>query len=127
MSLTPAELGAVVRGRRLELGLTQVQVVQAIQAAGSGAGISEPTYRSVETGRTSPTDLTLAAISKGLGWPANRLAQIRDGLDPDDPPAAEARMSELQMAAAIGRLLPEERAEVEAMLREKLNLPERPE
>lgn len=81
---TAAELGAIAKARRVSLGRTQVGVVQkAVETMGAEV-ISEPTYRSIENGRTEASDRTLAAASVGLDWPAPTLANIRAG---DEPPS----------------------------------------
>lgn len=70
----PKALGQIVRDRRLDLGLSQVEVA-------GRAGVSEPAYRSLETGRTRATDRTLSLVSKALEWPSTALRDIRDGKD----------------------------------------------
>jgi len=91
VGLDAEELGRVARERRIALGRTQVAVVaKACELMGADV-VSEPTLRAVETGRTAATDRVLAAISRGLDWPPNALASIRDGADvstfePDDEP-----------------------------------------
>jgi hypothetical protein len=79
--LTPAQLGLIVKARRIALGRTQVEVVNAARDAFGTEVISEPTYRAVETGRTEATQLTLSAISRGLSWPADRLLTIKLGTE----------------------------------------------
>lgn len=76
MNRSAKELGAIVRARRLALGLKQREVVDA-------AGVSEPTYRAIENGRTEAGDLTLAAVSRGLEWPSEALGRIKAGEDPE--------------------------------------------
>lgn len=113
MALTPAELGAIVRARRLELGRTQVDVIAAAREA-TGASISEPTMRAVENGRTAPSDLTMASISRGLDWPADALRRIRDGEDPAAFARGEGEAA--RIVALAGRLTPEQRARVEGFM-----------
>lgn len=73
--------------------MTQVAVVQqAIDVLGPGV-LSEPTLRAIETGRASPTERILGAVSQGLRWPPDALVRIRDGADPDEI-TAEAQAAE---------------------------------
>lgn len=79
MPLTPEELGEVARKRRIQLGRTQIEVVE-IAADAMGAKVfSEPTYRALETGRTAASDRTLAAVARGLDWPSEALIRARAG------------------------------------------------
>lgn len=68
------ELGQIVRDRRLDLGMSQVDVALR-------AGISEPAYRALETGRTRSSDRTLSLVSRALDLPTHALRSIRDDLE----------------------------------------------
>lgn len=78
MQRTPAELGDVVRQRRLELGLKQRDVIQRANEYAPGS-LSEPTLRAIENGRTNAQDRTLAATSRALRWPSDTLVRVRGG------------------------------------------------
>lgn len=78
--LSPAELGAIARDRRVALGLKQVQVVQrAARLVGDASALSEPTLRAIERGRTNASDRSLAIVSRALDWPPDALRRLRDG------------------------------------------------
>lgn len=82
MPLTQKELGEVIRRRRLALGRKQIDIVNASREVFEGSGVSEPTVRALETGRTNASSLTLAIVSRALDWPHDALERIRDGEDP---------------------------------------------
>ena len=122
MKRTAEELGAIVRDRRLALGGTQVQVIEAARIAG-GATVSEPTMRSVEKGRTEANDLTLASISRGLDWPPDALRKIRDGeLAPEAlaPTGEGAGDQVVTIMALASEMSAEDLAAVEAYMRGRL-------
>lgn len=68
-----AALGAAVRQRRKELGVTQAE-------AAVGARVSEPTWNAIELARArNPRRTTLLAVSRYLGWPDDAAeAYLRD-------------------------------------------------
>src|SRR5689334_11897202 len=76
------ELGQIVKARRSQLGLKQVDVINAVNERFGPKAISDPTYRALETGRTHASDRILAVVSQVLRWPADALRSIRDGADP---------------------------------------------
>lgn len=58
--------GAPLKEARLGAGLTQVQVVERVKANGV-VSLSEPHYRRIEAGRSTPTILIAIEIANALG------------------------------------------------------------
>jgi transcriptional regulator with XRE-family HTH domain len=68
-------VGATVRERRLDLGLTQTEAAKA-------GGVSLATWRVVEQGqRTAYQGLTLRGVTKALSWRPNAIDVLLDGGD----------------------------------------------
>lgn len=72
---TPGEVGAVVRARRLELGLTPSEVIAA-------ADVDPKTYMSLEDGARWPQERSRLKIEAALRWQSGSTEQIRQGGDP---------------------------------------------
>lgn len=116
------ELGPEIERRYTAMGISQ-------RAFSDLAGISTQQLRPILRGTVTatPRPATLVRLSRALGLPPDALSQsIETGAplpDPDpQPPAAPEALPipDLQMAAQIGRLDPEDRAEIEAMILKKL-------
>lgn len=77
------EIGAVLRSRRVELGLTQLQLA-------ARAGVSEVTVRILETGRRENyRAANLRAIAGAVDWPSDAFERLAAGLPAVDPDADE--------------------------------------
>ena len=114
---TGAEVGALVRERRLALGLRQEGV----------PNVSSSLVRMIERGTAPPggRGLTRAALMEALRWPANGLELLADGVDPrmldhaaqqDATDQAHPRAVDPSTAAEIADLR-QEVAEVKELLR----------
>lgn len=74
-----ARVGAAVRERREELGLTQLEVA-------TQAGVSESMVRVLETARrTSYRAGNLRSIARALSWPDDAIDRLRAGRPADEP------------------------------------------
>lgn len=71
-------LGDYLRGRRLELGMSQADAAEL-------AGVSETTWRNVERGRNSPRPATLGAIAGALRVDQRALARLYSDLPSLEP------------------------------------------
>lgn len=88
---TPQEVGAIVRQRRVELGLRQEGL----------DGVSSMTVRQIEQGTASPSGrgITRVALMRALGWPPDALDRLAAGEDPkhlapdSEPPTQPAGLS----------------------------------
>ncbi len=74
-----AEIGAAVRSRRQQLGLTQLDLA-------ARAGLSEATVRVLETARRqSYRAANLRAIAVALEWPEDAFSRLAAGLPAEGP------------------------------------------
>lgn len=90
---TNEEVGAAIRARRVEQGLTQEGI----------EGISSSTIRKIERGELGISLHSKSRLAKALGWPSNAIDRLLAGDDPadleesEDLPVAgyDARLSRL--------------------------------
>lgn len=114
--------GPQIETRYTAMGMTQAQFCFA-------AGVSDTWLRPIIRGAAEavPRPATLSRVSRALGWPADALAMhVNAGLplpdgDPPDGGPGTSTLSELQLAARIGKLAPEDRAVLEAMVERLLD------
>jgi transcriptional regulator with XRE-family HTH domain len=92
-------VGAAVRARREELGLTQVELATA-------ANVSDSTVRVLETARrTTYRRGNLRAIARALRWPDDAIDRIRAGRPPaEDLSVVDRRPVEERLAALEAEL-----------------------
>ena len=125
-------LGALVRRRGTELGLSQQEAVDR-----SGGRISLTVWSILEGARQTADrmeDRSLDGASSALQWPQHALQQLLAGAEPDDlepppPPGGAAQMpgpvpadqDSIGLAALVGQLPPEKRAAIEAVVRAMLD------
>jgi transcriptional regulator with XRE-family HTH domain len=113
------EVGALVRDRRIELGLTQEGVAR-------DGGLSVATWRLLEQGgRDRYQQLTLSGAARALGWPHDAILRLLDGVELaalgaiDRPrttePAADAG-APTGLSKKWSELTAQERARVEAFI-----------
>lgn len=83
-------VSAVIKSRLADLDMTQAELSQR-------AGVALETVRELQHNlrprRRSPR--TLGAVSEALGWPAEHLAAIAAGEDPEDPDGDDPVLNEL--------------------------------
>lgn len=92
------EIGAVLRSRRVELGLTQLELA-------ARAGVSEVTVRILETGRRqSYRPANLRAIAGAVGWPGDAFDRLAAGLPAVDPDAETSGSSDGTISERVARL-----------------------
>ncbi len=80
---TIAEVGAIFRDRRNDLGLTQQQVIEIAQAHFGHKVVGESTYRQFESGRAEGiSDRTARGAAVALSWPKEAVQRLLGGEDP---------------------------------------------
>lgn len=110
-----AEVAAVVRERRQQLGRSQQGVVERANEVLGPKSLSEPSVRVFEkAGRDGYRQQTLTAIAVGVDWPADAIERLRSGENPltigggetpaSAPPWEELLESQRRVTEALERL-----------------------